>query len=215
MESPSNSKREGGKDSKQNSPYKKFKHANKEWIPFTSMAKLTPNMPYKILGLVETNHPEYGKGQQATIVTSKGQKCRTQLPGKYLREISPEDVKQIKSDVMNGKDIFLVFREKMVDGSFRIDLTEASAAWIENFSAHKEVPELEDSDNSFEVEDVQLQKCKESDGSEDVKSGESEDANEKPKKSDGIEDVKSRESEDSTEKPNGFALKQEKGLNNS
>ncbi|XP_052130754.1 uncharacterized protein LOC127751348 [Frankliniella occidentalis] len=158
------------------------------------MAQLTPNMPYKILNLVESNHPEYGKGQQATIVTSKGQKCRTQLPGKYLREISPEDVKQIKSDVMNGKDIYPVFREKTVDGSFRIDLTEASAACIENVSRHKEVPELEDPDNSIEVEEPQL---------------------ENPKESDGNEDVKSRESEDANQKPNGFALKLEKGLNNS
>jgi len=88
------------------SPYKKLKVANQTWVGFTNISKLDPNKAYKILNITETNHASYGPGQQATIEASDGRKWRTQLPGKYLAQLSKEDIDFMKRDVLNKKNVF-------------------------------------------------------------------------------------------------------------
>lgn len=99
--------------------------ANRGWVGFTNIGKLEANKAYKMLGITETNHAEYGPGQQATIEAHDGKKWRTQLPGKYLAQLTKDDITFMKKDILNHKNVFLVFRERMIDNSYRIDITES------------------------------------------------------------------------------------------
>ncbi|KAK3916902.1 Aldo-keto reductase family 1 member C4 [Frankliniella fusca] len=121
------------------SPYKKL---NKDWVGYVNITILEPNKAYKMLNIQETNHKDFGPGQQATIEAHDGRKWRTQLPGKYLAQLTKEDIQSMKQDILNEKNVFLVFREVMIDKSYRIDIIE-NDMWCTNFQKHMDVPELE------------------------------------------------------------------------
>ncbi|KAJ1518829.1 hypothetical protein ONE63_011561 [Megalurothrips usitatus] len=104
----------------------------------------SPPVPYKILGITAINHAQYGPGQQATIQAPSGKKWRTQLPGKYLAQLSKEDIAFIVKDIIDKKNVFLVFREKMIDNSYWIDISD-NDSWVENFKSGSIVAELETS----------------------------------------------------------------------
>lgn len=86
--------------------------------------KLEANKAYRIDGIVETSHPKYGNGEQATVTYPAGGRFRTQLPGKYLANFKPEMILMIKDDVLNGRNPYLVCRGQMLDNSYRIDILE-------------------------------------------------------------------------------------------
>jgi len=108
------------------SPYKKLREANDQWVGYINIAKLTPNKAYLMLGITPTNHSSYGPGQQAVVQGKDGRKWRTQLPGKYLAQLSKEHLEQFKEDIRMGSSPYLIFREKMIDNSYRIDIVENS-----------------------------------------------------------------------------------------
>ena len=83
-------------------------------------------MAYQMDGLVATDHSQYGKGQQAYLTSGKGQKWRTQLPGKYLASLDSSDIEKFKADIAAKKNPYLIYREKMEDNSYRIDIIEKS-----------------------------------------------------------------------------------------
>ncbi|KAK3928923.1 Hypermethylated in cancer 2 protein [Frankliniella fusca] len=123
------------------SPYKKIKLTNKKWVAYVNLSKLDRNKAYKIEGLVETSHLTYGKGQQATIKSSEGAMYRTQLPGKYLANLKPDMIDFIKRDIGQGRNPYLVYREQMMDNSYRIDILEKSAENDAHFQSNSDVPE--------------------------------------------------------------------------
>ncbi|XP_052131114.1 uncharacterized protein LOC127751506 [Frankliniella occidentalis] len=127
------------------SPYKKMKTTNNDWTPYTQIRQLEKNKAYRILGIIHTNNDKYGPGECATLLHTNGKRYRTYLPKKYLSLLSKEDIQQIKNDVIQGKNIVLVFREVMNDNSYRIDLCEASENWLKCYDRDEEIPELEDS----------------------------------------------------------------------
>jgi len=106
------------------SPYKKLRSANKDWVAYVNIAKLELNKVYRILGIVATSHEYFGPGQQATVTLKNGPKYRTQLPGKYLAQMSQEDIDSIKTDILIGKNPYLIYREQLPDNSYRLDLVE-------------------------------------------------------------------------------------------
>lgn len=93
-------------------------------MPFISLKLLAPNKLYKILGIVDSEHKDFGKGKRAHLEAKDGKQYRAQLPGKYLRDMSEDDINTFKADAAKGNNPYLIFREVMADNSFRIDVVQ-------------------------------------------------------------------------------------------
>lgn len=133
---------------KKDSPYKKFAHKNATHTGFCSMRQLEPNKAYLMYDLIHTT--KYGSGELAHLRTSKNVCWKVQLPTKYLKELDPEDIEHFKADIKKKAYPFVVFREVMNDGSFRMDMLEDSPDMRIKFKNWEDIPELvlEDSLNS-------------------------------------------------------------------
>lgn len=90
------------------------------------MNNLTPNRAYKIYQLKHTTHEKYGEGELAFVETNTGLKQRVQLPTKYLRDLTDEEIQCWYSDILNNLCPYLVFRQQLIDTSFEIDIFQRS-----------------------------------------------------------------------------------------
>lgn len=89
------------------------------------MKDLEKNKAYKVLEINPTMHETYGAGQRMTLVNRSKQKCRSQIPGKYLSGLTDEGIEFLIKDIAKGKNPFIVFREIMNDNSYKIDLIDS------------------------------------------------------------------------------------------
>ncbi|KAK3917492.1 3-hydroxy-3-methylglutaryl coenzyme A reductase 1 [Frankliniella fusca] len=127
------------------SPYKKVQNRNANYFGYVSTASLDQNKAYLMSKLIHTSHSRYGEGE-LVFLSGKNQQWKTQVPTKYLSTMSNEEIEEIRKDVESGKNPHYIFRNKMADGSFRVDLIERDSVQIPNIEyLHKtwtDVPEL-------------------------------------------------------------------------
>ena len=87
---------------------------------------MTPNKAYRIYKIVHTTHEKYGEGELAFIEAADKVKSRVQLPSKYLKDLSDEQIKVWYDDVEKKHFPFLIYRETLPDKSFKINVVEYS-----------------------------------------------------------------------------------------
>lgn len=106
-----------------------MQNANMTWAGRVSLSLLTPNKAFKIVAINDTDHPTYGPGKLMTIVQGGGgvpKKWNTQIPKKYLSTLSEEKIHQLLHDISKKRYPFVIYRETMLDKSFRIDILHYS-----------------------------------------------------------------------------------------
>lgn len=66
------------------------------------MAKSVQHKAHKPMGMMQINHPQFGKGLQVTVELSDEPRYRVQLPGKYVAQFCSEDIQELKKAMTNG-----------------------------------------------------------------------------------------------------------------
>lgn len=95
---------------------------NKDYCGYISMENLTPHKAYQMYDIKHTEHEIYGGGELAFVMTNLKAKQRVQLPGKYLKEFTQEQINGWYKDVAAKKYPYVIFREKLPDKSFKVDI---------------------------------------------------------------------------------------------
>jgi len=83
-------------------------------------------MAYKICNIQKITHPVRGLDYWAFICTKTSTIVKIHLPRKYLFKLSDEQISQLMVDIETGHNPYIIFREKLLDDSYRLDLVEKS-----------------------------------------------------------------------------------------
>lgn len=110
------------------------------WGLYRSVATLEKNKPYMVNELIPTDHPEYGKGER-TFLSKGEEKLEAHLPKKYLREVGEERINKFRSDILDGRHPFLIFRRQREDNSFAMEILDHSIHLHCSYLNWEDVPE--------------------------------------------------------------------------
>lgn len=86
------------------------------------MSLLEPNKAYMVMDLKATSHEKYGEGLLSFLQGRNNSSWRSQFPPKYLAAFSAEDIQDLRAEITKKNYPFLIFREVLMDKSFKIDL---------------------------------------------------------------------------------------------
>lgn len=101
------------------------------------MSALTPHKAYKVIAITDTTHLEWGPGKALTVVQGGPgvpRKWKSQLPKKYLKSLAQNYLDDLLKDISKKRYPYVVYRETMLDRSFRIDLLQYSKHFYIDYS---------------------------------------------------------------------------------